>query len=55
LRDRGDMAIVLVEQYFEFAYDLADQLVFMERGRVTSTHDKADITKDEAAKVFRIA
>jgi urea transport system ATP-binding protein len=55
LRDRGDMAIVLVEQYFEFAYDLADQLVFMERGRVTSTHDKADITKEEAAKVFRIA
>lgn len=55
LRDRGDMAIVLVEQYFEFAYDLADQLVFMERGRVTSTHDKADISKEEAAKVFRIA
>lgn len=55
LRDRGDMAIVLVEQYFEFAYDLADSLVFMERGRVTSTHDKADISKEEAAKVFRIA
>ncbi|MCA0044427.1 urea ABC transporter ATP-binding subunit UrtE [Celeribacter litoreus] len=55
LRDRGDMAIVLVEQYFEFAYDLADTLVFMERGRVTSTHDKADISKEEAAKVFRIA
>lgn len=55
LRDRGDMAIVLVEQYFEFAYELADQLVFMERGRVTSTHDKADISKKEAAKVFRIA
>lgn len=55
LRDRGDMAIVLVEQYFEFAYDLADKLVFMERGRVTSTHDKADISKEEAAKVFRIA
>ncbi|WP_226554670.1 urea ABC transporter ATP-binding subunit UrtE [Celeribacter naphthalenivorans] len=55
LRDRGDMAIVLVEQYFEFAYDLADSLVFMERGRVTSTHDKANISKEEAAKVFRIA
>ncbi|AJE48886.1 urea ABC transporter ATP-binding subunit UrtE [Celeribacter indicus] len=55
LRDRGDMAIVLVEQYFEFAYDLADQLVFMERGRVTSRHAKSEITKEEAARVFRIA
>ncbi|MBU0643690.1 MAG: urea ABC transporter ATP-binding subunit UrtE [Alphaproteobacteria bacterium] len=55
LRDRGDMAIVLVEQYFEFAYDLADQLVFMERGRVTSRHSKSQISKEEAAKTFRIA
>lgn len=55
LRDRGDMAIVLVEQYFEFAYDLADQLVFMERGKVTSRHEKSDISKEDAAKVFRIA
>ncbi|ATG47955.1 urea ABC transporter ATP-binding subunit UrtE [Celeribacter ethanolicus] len=55
LRDRGDMAIVLVEQYFEFAYDLADQLVFMERGRVTSSHEKSEISKEDAAKVFRIA
>ncbi|WP_417249651.1 urea ABC transporter ATP-binding subunit UrtE [Celeribacter sp.] len=55
LRERGDMAIVLVEQYFEFAYDLADKLVFMERGRVTSRHDKADISKEQAAEVFRIA
>ena len=55
LRERGDMAIVLVEQYFDFAYDLADKLVFMERGRVTSRHDKADISKEDAAKVFRIA
>ncbi|WP_417246653.1 urea ABC transporter ATP-binding subunit UrtE [Celeribacter sp.] len=55
LRERGDMAIVLVEQYFEFAYDLADSLVFMERGRVTSRHDKSGISKEEAAAVFRIA
>lgn len=55
LRERGDMAIVLVEQYFEFAYDLADKLVFMERGHVTSRHDKADISKEQAAEVFRIA
>lgn len=34
LRDRGDMAILLVEQYFEFARDLADNYVVMERGEV---------------------
>jgi urea transport system ATP-binding protein len=31
---RGDMAIVLVEQYFEFARDLASAYVVMQRGEV---------------------
>jgi urea transport system ATP-binding protein len=34
LADRGDMAIVLVEQYYDFARDLADRYVVMERGEV---------------------
>ncbi len=34
LRDQGDMAIVLVEQYFDFAYELADQIVVMKRGKI---------------------
>ena len=34
LRDRGDMAIVLCEQYFDFAQELADDYVVMERGAV---------------------
>ena len=34
LRDRGEMAIVLVEQYFEFARDLADEFIVMVRGEV---------------------
>src|SRR6056297_1078211 len=34
LRDRGDMAIVLVEQYFEFARDLADGFHVMDRGQI---------------------
>lgn len=34
LRDRGDMAVLLVEQYFEFARDLADNYIVMERGEV---------------------
>jgi len=34
LADRGDMAIVLVEQYYDFAQELADHYVVMERGSV---------------------
>lgn len=34
LADRGDMAIVLVEQYYDFAEELADRYVVMERGEV---------------------
>ncbi len=34
LADRGDMAIVLVEQYYDFARELADDYVVMERGSV---------------------
>ena len=34
LRTRGDMAIVLVEQYFDFARELADRFVLLERGEV---------------------
>ena len=32
LADRGDMAIVLVEQYYDFAEELADDYLVMERG-----------------------
>ncbi|MFW7267911.1 urea ABC transporter ATP-binding subunit UrtE [Gluconacetobacter sp. Hr-1-5] len=34
LRRRGDMAILLVEQYFDFAYDLAQSIVVLDRGKV---------------------
>jgi urea transport system ATP-binding protein len=46
LRDRGDMAIVLVEQYFEFAYKLADQFVVMKRGEVVLSGGKDELAKD---------
>ena len=34
LADRGDMAIVLVAQYYDFAQELADAYLVMERGEV---------------------
>ncbi|MBE1291407.1 MAG: urea ABC transporter ATP-binding subunit UrtE [Shimia sp.] len=47
LRDKGDMAIVLVEQFFEFAYGLADQFVVLRRGEVLLEGRKGAIDKDE--------
>ncbi|MBT9505601.1 urea ABC transporter ATP-binding subunit UrtE [Rhodoferax sp.] len=37
LADRGNMAIVLVEQYYDFARELADDYVVMERGSVLAS------------------
>lgn len=42
LRDRGDMAIVLVEQFFDFAYDLGDHFVALERGKVIHDAPRTD-------------
>ncbi|WP_157263785.1 urea ABC transporter ATP-binding subunit UrtE [Azohydromonas aeria] len=36
LAERGDMAILLVEQYYDFAAELADQYLVMERGEVVA-------------------
>jgi urea transport system ATP-binding protein len=38
---------VLVEQYFDFAYALADHFVALERGRVTLNGPKGDFTRDD--------
>ncbi len=46
LRDQGNMAIVLVEQYFDFAYDLADHFVAMRRGKVIEDSRKTDLPRD---------
>ncbi len=47
LRGRGDMAIVLVEQYFDFARDLADDFIVMDRGAVVMAGDKASMVEHE--------
>ncbi|WP_273522479.1 urea ABC transporter ATP-binding subunit UrtE [Rhodosalinus sediminis] len=47
LRDEGEMAIVLVEQYFDFAWDLADRFVAMSRGAVTLSAAKADVARED--------
>lgn len=44
LRSRGTMAILLVEQYFDFARDLAQRIAVMDRGDivVNSTREELD-------------
>jgi urea transport system ATP-binding protein len=37
LADRGDMAIVLCEQYYDFAEELADDYLVMQRGEVIAS------------------
>jgi urea transport system ATP-binding protein len=47
LRSTGSMAIVLVEQYFDFARELADDFVLMERGEVVMAGDHAAMQGDD--------
>jgi urea transport system ATP-binding protein len=47
LRGKGDMAIVLVEQYFEFARDLADTFVVMDRGSVVLSGDRGSMVEKD--------
>lgn len=43
LADRGDMAILLCEQYYDFAEALADQYCVMERGEVIASGPGSDM------------
>lgn len=47
LASRGDMAVLLVEQYFEFARDLADTFCVMDRGEVVLAGTKAEMVEDD--------
>ena len=47
LRDKGDIAIILVEQYFDFAYENADRFVVLRRGAVTRSGSHDDLTRQD--------
>jgi urea transport system ATP-binding protein len=42
----GDMAILLVEQYYDFARSLADQYLVMERGEIVARGRGEDMDRD---------
>ena len=46
LADRGTMAILLVEQYYDFAAELADQYLVMERGEIVQRGRGKDMDAD---------
>ncbi len=54
LADRKTMAIVLVEQFYDFAAELADQYVVMERGAVIKTGRGADMASDGVKQLMSI-
>lgn len=47
LRDKGDMAIILVEQYFDFALRLGDRFLVLERGSTKLSGRAAEIDADK--------
>jgi len=54
LRGRKDMAIILVEQYFDFARELADRFVIMERGAIVHRGDRAALAGDDVRQRLAI-
>lgn len=54
LRERRDMAILLVEQYFDFARELADRFVVMERGEIVQHGDRVALEGDDVRQHLAI-
>ena len=54
LAERGDMAILLVEQYYDFARSLADQYLVMERGEIVARGAGADMDKDGVRRLLAV-
>lgn len=46
LRDRGDLAIILVEQNFEFAYKFSDHFHIMQRGQIVQSIPKSKAKRE---------
>ena len=54
LGQRGDMAIVLVEQYFEFARDLADSFLVMDRGEIVMQGTREEMVEDDVRRYLTV-
>ena len=54
LRSRGGMAVLLVEQYFEFARDLADDYLVMDRGEAVLSGLGAEMDEAEVRRYITV-
>lgn len=54
LRSKGDMAIVLVEQYFEFARDLADSFAVLDRGQVVLAGERNQMDEEHVRSYLSV-
>ena len=54
LKAKGDMAILLVEQYFDFAKQLGDRFVLLERGAIVMSGDRAALQSDDVRQRIAI-
>jgi urea transport system ATP-binding protein len=54
LADRGSMAIMLVEQYYDFAQELADTYCVMQRGEVIAQGKGAEMSANGVRKLVSI-
>jgi len=50
----GEMAILLVEQYYDFARSLADQYLVMERGEIVARGAGADMERDGVRRLLAV-
>jgi urea transport system ATP-binding protein len=50
LRSRGQMAILLVEQYFDFARDLAQRFAVMDRGEIVLAGAREDLNEGDVRR-----
>ncbi|MCV9877485.1 urea ABC transporter ATP-binding subunit UrtE [Brenneria izbisi] len=54
LAQRGDMAILLVEQFYDFAAELADSYLVMSRGEIVQRGRGADMARDGVRELVAI-
>jgi len=54
LAQSGEMAILLVEQYYDFARSLADQYIVMERGEIVARGRGADMDRDRVKELLAV-
>ena len=54
LASTGEMAILLVEQYYDFARSLADQYLVMERGEIVAAGAGADMDRDDVRAMLAV-